>query len=406
MSLSAHPRPPKQLLVYEARTEGHHLSWLRYITEDLLEAGVELVLALDQRPLSRERIDAQMSGLLARVKTMAVRDQTGWIGGRGQAGTVALCQRQSGVEQVFLCCFDEIASPCLRRAAFGLLPPESLRGAWGGIYIRPRFLAGRSLSPNSFLKRCGFHRLFRRGWFRQLLFLDEYLHAALKSEFPAAPFYFLPDTCPPPRNVDKAQARRQLGLPQEGRIVLFYGGPYRRKGLDLAVAAMEQLPAAKRPFLLCLGQQPDDAALARRLERLAATGCARSINRYVSPEEEELGFAACEVALLPYRKHFGSSGVLTRAAAAGLMVIASDEELIGRRVREHKLGLLFPPGQKAGLRRCLEHATAMSGEELVQWSRSAKKYSAACTRSAFRQALLEALGFSPPANALGAPAHP
>lgn len=406
MSLPAYPRPPQPLLLYEARIEGHHLSWLRFVTEDLLEAGVELVLALDQRPSSRERIEAQLSGLLARVKIMAVRDQTGWIGGRGQAGTVALCQRQAGVEQVFLCCFDEIASPCLRRAAFGVMPPGSLRGKMGGIYIRPRFLAGRSFSPNSLLKRCGFHRLLRGGWFQQLLFLDEYLHAALQSKFPAAPFYFLPDTCPPPKNVDKAEARRRLGLPQAGRVVLFYGGPYRRKGLDLAVSAMEQLPSAKRPFLLCLGQQPGDAAVARGLELLAAAGCARSTNRYVSPEEEELGFAASDAALLPYRKHFGSSNVLTRAAATGLMVIASDEELIGRRVREHKLGLLFPPGQEAGLRRCLEQAAAMTGEELAQWSRSAKKYSASCTRSAFRQALLVALGISPPASRPGTPAHP
>lgn len=398
MSISAHPSPPKKLLVYEARTEGHHLSWLRYITEDLLEAGVELVLALDQRPSSRQRIDEQMSGLLPRVKTLAVRDQSGWIGGRGQAGTVALCQRRAGVEQVFLCCLDEIASPCLRRAAFGLLPPGSLRGEFGGIYIRPRFLAGRGFSPNHFLKRCGFNRLLRGGWFRQMLFLDEYLHAALKAKFPAAPFYFLPDTCPPPPNLDRAEARRQLGLPPDARILLFYGGPYRRKGLDLVVAAMEQMPAGNRPFLLCLGEQPAEPAVARGLERLAAEGCARSMNRYVSTAEEEAGFAACDVALLPYRRHFGSSGVLTRAAAAGVMVIASDEELIGRRVREHQLGLLFPPGDAAGLRRCLEEAAAMSGEESARWSRAAKKYAATCTRAAFRQALLQALGILPPSN--------
>jgi len=88
----------------------------------------------------------------------------------------------------------------------------------------------------------------------------------------------------------------------------------------------------------------------------------------------------------------------TRAAAAGVMVIASDEELIGRRVREHQLGLLFPPGDAAGLRRCLEEAAAMSGEELARWSRAAKKFSATCTRAAFRQALLRALGFAPPSN--------
>ena len=34
----------EHLLIYEPRIEGHHLSWLRFITEDFLSAGLRLTL--------------------------------------------------------------------------------------------------------------------------------------------------------------------------------------------------------------------------------------------------------------------------------------------------------------------------------------------------------------------------
>ena len=38
------------ILVYEPRVEGHHLGYLKAITEDLLGAGFRLTLAVDRRP--------------------------------------------------------------------------------------------------------------------------------------------------------------------------------------------------------------------------------------------------------------------------------------------------------------------------------------------------------------------
>lgn len=380
-----------ELLLYEAQTEGHHVSWLRYMTEDLLGAGWRLTLALDQRPTAKARLEEQAGHLLSEAKVLAVRDERGWVHGRGGADTVAFCQKQAGVGRVFLACLDEIASSCWRRAALGRMPPPSLRGQFGGIYVRPRFLASPSLAPNALLKRLGFWRLIKGGWLRQVLFLDEYLQADLRARHPQAPFYFLPDTCPAPRQLDRAAARARFGLPPEGCVFLFYGGAYRRKRLDLAVLAMASLPAGQRAFLLCLGRQPEDASLARGLEKLCASGRARSLNRYVSMEEEELGFAACDFVLLPYQKHFGSSGVLTQAAARGLPVVASDEELIGLRVRAHGLGLLFQSGSAPALRACLEQAAAMGQEERSRLAGAALQYAAGCTRAAFRAALLRAL---------------
>jgi len=39
----------KSVLVFEPSVDGHHVGWLRFITEDLLAAGCSLTLALRGR---------------------------------------------------------------------------------------------------------------------------------------------------------------------------------------------------------------------------------------------------------------------------------------------------------------------------------------------------------------------
>jgi glycosyltransferase involved in cell wall biosynthesis len=392
--ISASPGRPQHLLLYEPRIEGHHLVYLRYIVEDLRQAGMQLTLALDQRPGAQDFIHEQLGSLLDGLRVIPARDQAGWRGGRGKAGAAAACLQLAGAQAAFLCSFDEIASHCLRRAAFGWMPPAVLRGVLGGIYFRPRFLRDGILSPNQLLKKWGFARLLRGGWFGQILLMDEYLHASLKASHPNAPAFFLPDPSPDFHGPAKAEARAEMRLPQNARVFLFYGGPYQRKGLDLAVAAMRNLPPESRAFLLCVGRQPADGALSRELARLAGSQRACQINRFVSRAEEELSFAACDAVLLPYRGHFGSSGVLSLAAAAGKPVIASDEELIGRRVREHRLGLLFPSGNAPELRQRIEQMANLPDEQLAQWSQAAKEYAPLCSREAFRCALLQSFARS------------
>jgi glycosyltransferase involved in cell wall biosynthesis len=89
--------------------------------------------------------------------------------------------------------------------------------------------------------------------------------------------------------------------------------------------------------------------------------------------------------------------VLSRAAAAGKPVIASDDELIGRRVREHGLGLLFPSGNAAALQQCIEQMATLPEEQMAKWSQAAHKYSVLCSRQAFRRALLQSFNLPVPA---------
>ena len=384
---SSSARPP--VLVFEPRVEGHHVSYLKFVTEDLLGAGYPLTLAIDTRPEPMERIRAQMGDLLDRVRVLPVCDATGRRVADGQVGAVAACLRDSGAQFAFLDNFDEIASGLLRRAAFGKMPPAELRGRFGGIYLRPRFLAGCGLSPNLWIKALGFARLLRGGWLNQLLLLDPYLAAAVKQRWPEAPVAHLPDPYPENFTADRAEARRAFALPESRRVFLFYGGAYRRKGLPLTVEAMLGLPEDSPALLFCAGQRPADDPSAEGLAELVRRGRAVVVNRYVTAEEEKQLFAACDVVLLPYIGHFGSSGLQVRAAGAGRPVIASDEELVGRLVRDHDLGPLFRSGDAAALRAVIDATARAPESELARWQAAARAYAPKCSRAAWRAALLE-----------------
>jgi glycosyltransferase involved in cell wall biosynthesis len=383
---------PEHLLIYEPRTEGHHLGWLRFLVEDLLSANYRLSLAVDLRPEAKPKLQDHLAELVSEVQLISAYDTAGRRHEGGRAESVALCLEQSGAERVFLAAIDEVASSCWRRAALGMYPPDTLRGRFGGIYHRPRFLVAPWWSPNRWVKTIGFRRVLQGGWLRQLLFVDEFLAASLRQQFSAAPIFFLPDACPDNFGGDSRTARKKLGLPLDRRILLCFGTGARRKGLHVAVAAMGGLPPEEPPFLLCAGQLNAQGHTARSLEKLVKQNRAAVFDRYVSAEEEPLCFAAADIVLLPYLNHFGTSGVLSRAMAAGKMIIASDEQLLGQLTRTHGLGLLFPSGDVMQLRECIRKTAGMSTAELASWATAARQYAAKYSRAAFREGLLIALG--------------
>jgi glycosyltransferase involved in cell wall biosynthesis len=376
---------PVHILVFESRVEGHHLGYLKAITEELLCAGYRLTLAVNTSPKPYAKIRAEMGNILERVSIVPANDGSN---GRTSIERIAWLFGQAQADFVFFPNLDEIGSAMMRRAAFGLLPPASLRGRLGGIYYRPRFLGDLGLSPNLWLKAAGFARLLHGAWFSHLLLLDPYLHARLKTREPDKPVFFLPDFFPAEFAADRAAARRQFELPANQRVFLFYGAGYRRKGLALTVKAMLAMGDYTPAFLLCAGKHAANRHVVHGLEQLVSRGRARVINRYVSNEEEKQLFAAGDVVLLPYRRHFGSSGILVRAIGAGLPVIVSDEELIGRLVRERDLGILFRSGDARALQQAIEHVAHASQQDMLRWQAAARTAAPNWTRAAFRDALV------------------
>jgi hypothetical protein len=374
------------ILIYEPRVEGHHVTNLQFVAADLLGTGHQLTLALDPAPAAQARLRAGLGDILERVRVLPTS-------GKSDAEKINFLARalaESGADSVFLTNLDELSSTLLRRAALGIMPPENLRGRLGGSYSRPRFLTRRGGSPNQWLKSAGFIRLLRQGWFNRLFFPDPYFAAALAPKFPSVHIAHIPTPVPENFATDSALARRELRIAADKKVFLFYGGGYRRKGLHLAIAALQKLPTNSPAFLLCAGEPPDDAHVRAELAALATQGRALVLARYVTHAEEQQVFAAADFVLLPYLAHFGTSGVQSLAAGAGKPVLASDEELVGRLVRERGLGLLFRPGDVRALATALEQALAATPTEISTWQAAEKIFAHDWSRTAFRTAMVQA----------------
>ena len=378
---------PKHILVFEPRLAGHHLSWLRYITEDFLAAGHRLTLALDGRPDAGALYQEQLGDLLPQVSPLSIFAENGRLRGGSETAALGLCLGHSGAEHAFMNNLDDIASSITRRAAIGLLPPPVLKGRLSGVYFRPRFLAAMRWPLGNRIKLTGFRRLARQGWFHKICLVDEYLHQQHAASFAAAGLTYLPDTWSGHFEIDQQSARCSLGISPRKFVLLHYGIGTRRKGLHLISRIMNAADLPAQWHLLCAGQIAHDRGLKRALRQLQAKGRATLLDRYVSKEEEQACFAAADVVPLPYIRHFGSSGVLALAAAAGKPVVASDDGLIARRVRQRNLGFCFPAGDVAALKAALQQAEAQLARDPGSFRKSALLFARQCDRAAFRSAL-------------------
>jgi glycosyltransferase involved in cell wall biosynthesis len=376
------------ILIFEPRIKGHHLKWLRYISEDFITAGFKLTLAVDWRTESRKLVCNELSSLIEKVNILSVYNEVGKLRKGSKLKALADCFAESGAQEVFVNNLDDIVSHCLRQSSVGIFPPKILQGRVSGVYFRPRFLLNSVWPPGNLIKTIGFTRLIKKHWFKNIYLMDEYLFSRVQDRPTDQSFHFLPDPWSGDFYQPMDQAREILKIPLDKFVFLNYGIGDKRKGLHLVIHAMLEASHESRLFLLCAGQISRNNTILSCLDELEISGRAKVMNRYVSDVEEALCFCAADAVLLPYINHFGSSGVLSLAAGAGKMVVASDDGLVGRRVLEHKLGLLFSSGNTKSLGKRMSQAMSLSRSDRDQFHNSALEYALSCNREAFRQALL------------------
>ena len=152
--------------------------------------------------------------------------------------------------------------------------------------------------------------------------------------------------------VERAEARRRLGLPAAGRMALFLGTLRPYKGFDLFLqAAAAAAPACPEAFFVAAGpvlygQQEDYERMVARSGLDAARLEARFA--YQSNEDVVAYICASDVVVLPYR-HIYQSGVLFMAYSFGRPVLATRVGSFPESVEDGRSGWLVEPGDVQGL---------------------------------------------------------
>ena len=154
-------------------------------------------------------------------------------------------------------------------------------------------------------------------------------------------------------------ARRQLGIKQCEKTLLFFGniGPY--KGLEYLVAAfqqvLERIPDAR---LIIAGKLRGDAEkyaneIFQTVDRDIAPGRVVRRIEYVPDAETEVYFKAADVFVLPY-KFVAQSGVLFLGYSFGVPAIATDVGSLREDIVEGETGFLCKPCDSESLASAIE----------------------------------------------------
>ncbi|HKP79519.1 MAG TPA: glycosyltransferase [Phenylobacterium sp.] len=134
---------------------------------------------------------------------------------------------------------------------------------------------------------------------------------------------------------DRAVARAALGL--EGFTLLCVGSLIPRKGHDLVLAALAQLPDCN---LVVAGDGPRRAELESQARRLGVQGRVRFLGEIAHADLPDI-YAAADVLLLASTRE-GWANVLLESMACGTPVVATDVNGAGEVVRRPAAGMLMP----------------------------------------------------------------
>ena len=249
---------------------------------------------------------------------------------------------------------------------------------WLKIATSPRLIANLRLESARFASRPG----------RSVVLASETLRQQAVAVYPAAapmmsvitPGVMLPGEAP-----SRGEARRLLGLPEDGPLVLFVANDYARKGLDALLAAVTSLPDGS--LLMVVG---NPQGIPVYTERARVLGLGEKVRFMGAMKDVALAYRAATVLAHPTLDDTFAMVVL-EAMAHGLPVVVSGPAHCGiSSLLEHGTNALLldhPRNDRqlaAHLKRLLadpEYAASLSQEarrfaESHTWEEAARRYEA------------------------------
>jgi len=143
--------------------------------------------------------------------------------------------------------------------------------------------------------------------------------------------------------IEKNIAREHLNLPQDRKVILFFGQIKKVKGLDLLLKALAEVITKEPSALLVIAGKvwkDDYSEYENIIEEYGLVNYVDQRIGYVGNDDVPHYFNAADLVVLPYRKIY-NSGVLIRSMSFGTPVLASDFGPFKEFIIPGKNGFLF-----------------------------------------------------------------
>lgn len=340
------------IALYEPNPDGHRYTHVKRLLPVLhaiaREAGASLTFVTSREGLASPEYAAQIKGVehLAAIEASMPFEKTGAM--RDTLRSFATHLRRIAT--------DLKADHILMPYADGTIQTVGLRRLTGrfslpkgveieGLMMRGSFAYEQPGGLKAALRTRAWLTLTAAAPFRVVHHMDPIVVRALEARAPALArrVRLIPDPVEPFDPPPHAEARRRLGIPEDGRVIGCVGYQDRRKGIDLLIRAFLAADLAPTDRLLLAGkqEQPIRDLLAGEGAQAVKAGRIITLARYISDEELCLGVAAMDVVCTPYPPgagHSGSSSIVIHAAGQGRPSLGTDHGWVGDTISRFGLG--------------------------------------------------------------------
>ena len=338
-----------KVLLYEPHPGGHRFEYLARVLPALSELNVEIIVASSSLGFSSDQFEIHLREMACQFQRVVCDDSpvnASSMYSRAAASYRELRRIITSVRpnHIYLPSADGLTQ-------FAALNKVVRRSGTCGEFTESLHFAGAfgyqlENAVRNFRRRVD-ESLFKWAPWDMIWHVDPWQLAALRERSPEieSRSLLLPDPAVRPKVTDRTEARSRLAIPQGGTYFSLIGPISRRKRLDLLLAAFDEY--LKRHSgdarLLIAGKLDSNAKkmvhqlpYARLKEKIVV------LDRIFSADEMDMLVPASDVVVVPYDQHFGSSGIVLRAAAAGRPVVTSNIHWLAATVPRFQLGITCP----------------------------------------------------------------
>jgi glycosyltransferase involved in cell wall biosynthesis len=374
-------------MLYDTKTHGHHIEYIKQISDYLINEGDSVTLVTTEHPKGINSLPYEKESF-----SIEVIEGVGSNEFRNASGAASLYYKLKGLwtlssvskkwaaDVVHILSYEEHVIPFALTLMMGY--------TFGNRQLLLSIVVPYFLGERRTIGSYGVKDWLIRYCFRATLFSEHVNYITVLSEKAKKKVENASKGCEEQKikvigdpvekiksKEEKKESRGKLKVETDKPVVLYFGRITKTKGANTLLEAIKE-STDRICWFICGEDMANIGGTLRELKSSGEVNCRDIIikDKYIENKLVNDYFISADIVVLPYEKGYvGTSGVLQKAAAAEVPVIASRVGLIGSTVKKWGMGKTFEPGNSSKLVQKVSELID-SQEDFIEYKQNMREY--------------------------------